>query len=204
MRTLNKSFSIYEFLKTRPLSWSAKSSFDYDLEQWYQRYILGIKEDPTEELKFGKLVGEKLASDFTFMPCIPRLSVYENELNYTMKSKKGDIPMIGFMDAYSPKFNMDEYKTGKKAWTQERADTHGQIDMYLLMHFLINKVPPEKMTVRIFWMPTKLNGDFTISFVGADNAICFPTKRTTRQVLDFSTRIKKTVEAMQAYVRNHN
>lgn len=201
---MNKSFSIYIFLKQRPLSWSAISSFEWDPEQWYRRYVLGIEEDPTEELKFGKYVGDMLQKSKDFMKSIPRLSVFEHEMRATLKTKKGLIPMLGFMDAHEPILDMDEYKTGKKPWTQERADTHGQIDMYLLLHFLLTKTAPEKMRVRIFWMPTKLNGDFTISFVGADNAICFHTKRTTRQVLEFATRIKKTVEAMEQYVRNHD
>lgn len=200
----NKSFSIYEFLKKRPLSWSAISSFEWDPEQWYRRYVLGIEEDPTEELKFGKMVGERLSSDPTFMQGIPRAGVFEHEMRTTLETKNGSIPMLGFMDHLLPKFDMDEYKTGKKPWTQERADTHGQIDMYLLLYFLLEKIVPEKMNVCIWWMPTKLNGDFTISFVGENKAVRFATKRTTRQVLEFAGRIKKTAEEMQAYVRAHD
>lgn len=197
---MNK-FNIYEFLQTRPLSWSAISSFEYEPEQWYNRYILAIEEQPSPEMIFGKFVGDKLTQAPDFMPAIPRLKIFEHELRYTLLAKtKTPIPMIGFMDAHTPKYLMDEYKTGKKPWDQDRADSHGQIDMYLLMHYLLTKIPPEKMKVRIFWMPTKQNGDFSISFVGENNVLPFETKRTMQQVLAFGQRIQKTVKDMENYV----
>ena len=198
MDTMKNKFDILEFLKTRSLSWSALSSFEYDPEQWYDRYILAKEEPPSEEMLFGKLVGERLASDPTFMPHIPRLGTYEYELRCTL----GKIPLIGFMDDYKPTTDMAEFKTGVKPWDQSRADSHGQIDMYLLQHYLINKVKPEDMTVNIYWMPTKKNGDFTVSFVDEKDVKVFPTRRTMRQVLEFGVRINATVQAMQLYVNS--
>ena len=195
---MTKKFDIIEFLQGRPLSWSAKSSFDWSPEQWYDRYILAKVEEPTEEMKFGKLVGERLASDPSFMPHIPRLGTYEYELRCTL----GKIPLIGFMDDFKAPRNMSEFKTGVKLWDQPRADSHGQIDMYLLQHYLINKVKPEDMKVNIYWMPTEKTGDFKIRFVDEKDVKVFPTHRTMRQILEFGVRINQTVKAMELYANS--
>lgn len=195
---MSKKFDIIEFLQGRPLSWSSLSSFEWSPEQWYERYILAKKEEPSEEMKFGKLVGERLASDPLFMPHIPRLGTYE----YELKCKLGKIPLTGFMDDFKAPNKMSEFKTGVKPWDQSRADSHGQIDMYLLMHYLINKVKPEDMSVNIYWMPTEKTGDFKIKFVDENDVRVFKTKRTMRQILEFGARINATVKTMELYVNS--
>lgn len=184
------------FLKNRPLSWSAISSFEYDQEQWYKRYILNEKEPPSREMLFGKTVGERLASDPSYLPEVPRLPVFEKELRVMF----GVLPLVGFVDAWCPdSLHLKEYKTGKKAWDQKRADTHGQIDMYLLMLYITYRIRPEDVTCHLHWMPTQENGDFSISFVSPFRVESFKTKRTMTDILLFGARIKKTVEDMHSY-----
>ena len=190
---------IYAFLKNRPLSWSALSSFQYSPEQWYSRYILGEKQEDTPEMVFGKTVGERLASDPAYLPQVPRLSVFE----HPMRCKFGKIPLVGYADTYEPKSKLYEYKTGKKEWDQKRADEHGQIDMYLLMHYLIEKVRPEDVEVKLMWLPTQQNGDFSISFIDENDVKIFSTRRTLLQVLEFGQKISKTVKAMDEYIHTH-
>ena len=196
---MTKKFDIYEFLKTRSLSWSALSSFEYDPEQWYARYILNQTEEPTEELKFGKMIDERLQADPTFMPHVERFPI----LQHKMEASLGKIPLIGYADAFRPTPPaLRDYKTGAKAWDQARADETGQLTFYALLLWLTEKIKPESVDFYIDWMPTKKNGDFTVSFVDEKDVKVFPTRRTMRQILEFGVRINATVQAMQLYVNS--
>lgn len=212
----------------RPMSWSSKSSFDYDPEQWYQKYVMhgkctrdGIDAsgvpyfgwchvteshnhkcpqiETSYQMTFGKLVGEKLAADPKFMPHIPRLSEFE----FPLECKLGKISLVGYIDSYEPHTDLEEYKTGVKPWDQKRADTHGQVDFYLLCLWLMYKIRPEDIKCHIRWMPTQQNGDFSISFVDEKDVRTFATKRTMRDILQFGSSINGTFLAMQAYAATH-
>lgn len=188
----------------RPRSWSAISSFEYDKEQWYRKYVLGIKEAPSKEMEFGKVMGERLASDPTFMTNVPRGTHYEYEDPGGLCAKLGKIPLIGFIDSYTPHTIGDEYKTGKKPWDQKRVDEHGQLTMYSLLLLLKHKVKPEDILWRLTWLATQDNGDFSISFIPGMKPQIFETRRTMTQVLEFASRIKKTEVAMLEYAMNHD
>lgn len=203
MKTAPAKFDFYEFLKKRPLSWSAISSFEYDPEQWYDRYIRAIVEEPSEEMKFGKLIGERLASDAAFLPHVPRYKEFEYELRQAL----GKIPMIGFIDSYEPhRFTSGpavyEYKTGVKPWDQKRADEHGQISMYLLMLYLQHKLKPEDVKCHVLWMPTMKTGDFKIQFADENDVRIFETRRSMVDILAFGQRIKQTVRAMELFAKS--
>lgn len=191
------------FDKTRPLSWSAISSFLYDPEQWYRKYVLGEKEPPSKEMTFGSVVGKKLENDKTFLPVVERLS----KMEHAFKVKFGDIPLVGYADSFCDQTfrKLREYKTGKKEWTQKRADEHGQIDMYLLSNYIQHKIPPEEVDVEIVWMPTIERGDFSIEFVdNIEKKIkVFKTKRTMRDVLNFGMKINRIYKEMDEYAKNH-
>lgn len=188
----------YDWTK-RSLSWSAISSFSYDPEQWYQKYVLNIQQDTTKEMEFGSAIGKKLELDPSFLPQIQR----HNKMEHEFVVKFGKLQLIGFADSFCDKTfkKLAEFKTGKKAWDQKRADEHGQIDMYLLMNYIINKVKPEEVEVDLVWMPTQDNSDFSISFVEpiVDNIKIFRTKRTMADILRFGERIKRTYKDMEAY-----
>lgn len=180
----------------RPLSWSAISSFRYDKDQWYKKYVLKQREPETPEMAFGKFVGERLASDPDYLQQVPRYSVFEHELRTELNS----IPLIGFIDSYDPEtHNFLEYKTGKRPWTQERADSHGQIDMYLLMLHLINGVDIENVDIKLVWLPTEDQSDFSIDLVNKNHVQIFKTKRTTADLFEFGKGLLKTYEEMKIY-----
>jgi len=186
----------------RPLSWSAISSFEYNPEQWFRRYVLKEKQEESAEMKFGKEIGKKLETDPTFLPSIKRFSKMEHPFSATLDG----IKMVGYADSFCDKtFKfLAEYKTGKREWTQERVDNHGQINMYLLMNWLINKIDPKDVETTLYWMPTQDFGNFDISFVKdiEKNIKSFITKRTMTDILKFSIRIQDTVKKMQEYVDN--
>lgn len=193
------------FNKSRPLSWSAISSFKYDKEQWYKKYVLGIQEPENAEMRFGKLIGDKLAKDPTFLPSVPRLNTFEHPFRVVFNG----IPLVGYADSFctETKKKMKEYKTGVKKWDQKRADEHGQIDMYLLMHFITEKIRPEEMDVELIWLPTKRveGGDFNVSitFVEPVQPQIFKTKRSMADVLNFGTDIIRTYKEMEAFALIH-
>jgi len=197
----------YTITDERPLSWSAISSFEYDPKQWHDKYVLGKKQKESAEMLFGKKVGERLASDPKYLPFVPRLKKFEHEFKVSFDG----IPLIGFADSFCTLTSkkLYEYKTGVKAWDQKRVDMHGQIDMYLLMHFIKEKIRPEEVACKLVWLPTKREegGDFKvhISFIEPieETFKIFKTKRTMSDILRFGERIKSTYKAMQEYVENH-
>lgn len=186
------------FDKTRPLSWSAISSFEYDPEQWYAKYCLNKPQPASPAMAFGKKVAEAIENG---KPPAP-LTVL-SQVEHKLEAKFGKIPLIGFIDTYEPGKRLGEFKTGKKAWTQKRADDHGQIDMYLLIIWLRDKIPPEQIECYLEWMPTQENGDFSISMIDSSKVHHFPTRRTMRQVLNFGMRINKVYKQMEEYAKNH-
>lgn len=189
------------FDKKRPLSWSAISSFEYDPEQWYRKYVLKQEEPPSGPMIFGKENGERIAADASFIPHLRRGEIYE----YELRAKLGKIPLIGFVDSYVPHTDLEEYKTGMKAWDQKRADEHGQITMYLLMLFMTHGVRPESVSCRIHWLPTAMQRNFSIEFTQPDDILVhsFETKRTMVDVMKFAERINDTYAEMLEYCKDH-
>lgn len=182
--------------KSRPLSWSSISSFRYDKEKWYKNYILNEKEPDTEELIFGKKVADSLQTETPLVP-FTLYPVVEQKLEVVF----GGIPLIGFMDTYDPTtHSFREFKTGKKAWDQKRADEHGQITMYSLMLFITHKVRPETYNMHLEWVPTQQNGDFSISFVEPVKIHIFETKRTMNDLVSFGAYIRVTYDEMIDFI----
>jgi len=192
--------------KQRPLSWSQISSFEYSPEQWFDKYILDKKSEPSAEMLFGSKVGKQLETDPTFLPMIPREKIME----YEFKSSIGEIQLIGYADSFcDDTYKLREYKSGVKAWDQKRVDNHGQITFYCFMFYLMKKVKPEQVECSLHWMPTKRieKGDFTVEITFVDNIEenikHFNTKRTTRDVLEFGVRINRVLKEMEEYAIKH-
>lgn len=207
---MNKKFDIIEFLQTRPFSWSAMSSWDWDKEQWYQKYMLGIKSPDSPELLFGKKFADSCEIRRPLAP-VTLLSVVEHEFRFRL----GDVPMIGYADTFDKETrnHTGEFKTGVKPWDQKRVDQHGQITMYALGNYLITKRKPEECTFFLEWIPTmkvpRKNNDYSgfdydIAFRDkVPTPVHFETKRTTREALEFGVRVKNMLREMELYVRNH-
>lgn len=190
--------------KARPFSWSQLSSFEYDPEQWYKNYFLGIRDASSKEMEFGKVfalsIEEGTCEIKELMERLPRKKEHPFKVVYA------GIMLTGFADAFEDVTfdDLGEVKTGKKAWDQKRVDNHGQIDMYLLMNYITNKKRPEDVRCRLHWIPTQDNGDFTISFVKPVKVHTFETKRTMADILAFGNRIKNTIKQMEIYAHSHN
>lgn len=191
-------------LNSKPLSWSSIASWTYNQEQWAKKYLEGIFEEESSEMKWGKAVGKLLETDPAYLPQIPRHS----KMEHGFKVMLGEICLVGFADSFCDKTfkKLSEFKTGKKPWDQQRVDQHGQLTMYCLMNYITNKIKPEDMEITLVWMPTRDNSDFSISFVEPieKNIKIFKTKRTMFDILTFASFIKKTYKEMCDYALNYS
>lgn len=182
--------------KKRPFSWSQISQWEYDKDEWYKRYILGERSPETGPMKFGKEIGERLASDQSFMPEVPRLPVYEYKLIGTYEK----IPLIGYIDAFSLEDKaFIEFKTGKN-WDKKKAESHGQIDLYCALLYAMHKIRPEELDIRLVWLATEENGGFETQFIKDMKPMVFPIKKTMVDVLNMLARVKRTVQEMEEYI----
>lgn len=184
-----------DIIAKHPMSWSQLSSWEYDPQQWYLRYVLRQKQESNDAMLLGKKIGEQIANDPTFMPEIPRLSIFEQPL----EAKLGKVPLVGYADSYEPYQSLYEYKTGVREWTQKRADTHGQIDMYLLMLYLSDFVPPQSIGCKLVWLPTRRDENNILNITGEIKV--FDTERSMEQVLHFAKYIQDTIKKMDLYIR---
>lgn len=188
-----------DFFQTRPLSWSAIASWEYDPEQWYTRYILNEKQKENKEMLFGKVFAQS-CEDRKPLAKVKLLK----EVEYPLATIFNGIKLIGFIDTYKPHSSLGEFKTSKKIWTQNQVDNHGQLDMYCLQLYVMHKVKPEDLKIYLQCIQTKENGDFSITFADSPPKVhTFKTKRTMVDILNFGQRINKTVASMITYANNH-
>lgn len=180
-----------------PLSWSQLASFRYNKGEWYSRYILNKKQEENAEMRFGKLIGERLATEPSFLPSVPRLSIFEQKL----EGNVGNIPLIGFIDSFCPiTKNFIEYKTSSnpKKWTEKTAKEHGQLLFYSFMIFQTYRISPKDITIKLVYIPVHQNGAFEMKLSGKEVQV-FTVNYSTLEVLNFASYIKQTVKEMEQY-----
>ena len=183
----------------RPFSWSQLSSWEYDKEQWYRKYVLRQQDPETPEMRFGKEFAKSVEDGVDSIPGF--IAALQRKKEHKFLVRFGKLRLVGFADAFCDEtfLALDEIKTGKKAWTQKRVDSHGQFDMYLLMNWITNKIMPEQVRCRLWWIPTEERGDFTICFKAPVRVHSFETRRTMMQIVAFGSRINQAVKDMEAY-----
>ena len=149
--------SFAERFKKRPLSHSQLSSWEYNPEEWYRRYILGEWTPPTPNMIFGNTVGDSIGTPKSLVPDLVPPGIKE----YRLTAEVDGIPLIGYADHYCPDTRvLHENKTSETRgrWTQGKADKHTQIDMYLLMLYLSEGVPPETVECYLNFIQTRPTG----------------------------------------------
>lgn len=67
------------------------------------------------------------------------------------------------------------------------------------MLYLAESISPDELSCALHWLPTKDNGDFSVSLVDESHVQSFTTTRTLRQLLEFGTHIHKKHKEMLAY-----
>lgn len=186
------------FDRKRALSWSAISSFEYNKEQWYQTYVLGERQS-SPEMTFGSKIDKLIQEDLNFLPELPRYPF----MQYKMNAKLGKIPLVGIPDGICFKeFLLADYKTGKVAWDQKRADETGQLTHYLFLIYKTEKIKPEKFRCFIHWIPTQKNEKGAIEFSSMPS-MTFETKRTMKDLVEYGVRINCRYKEMINYCEKY-
>lgn len=188
--------------RAMPLTWSQIYAWRSSRANWYKRYVIMEKSHTTKEMLFGSVVGDKMRFDPTFHPEVPRLTHFEYSL---LASMGKSLTIKGHIDNYEP-WKLGEFKTGKEAWTQKRVDEHQQIDMYLALLFLSERVKPSDVKTTLYWLPTKdsfeIEEDGTVSpIIEADgDFIAFETTRTLADIMKFLGKITQERRDMEAFI----
>lgn len=184
-------------LRYPTISPSSMSQFKYDAEVWYDSYVLGNRKSPNSAMQGGIDVGERIVSDKTFLPSIPRGGVFEQKLGAVIK----DIRIRGDIDQWFPNIPaIHEYKTSsnKSRWNQKRVDELEQITFYCVLVYLNYDIRPEDLELKLFAIPMIESGDFRVRQEG--KVICYETKRNMLELLNFIIEIKKTHKAMEDFI----
>jgi len=198
-----------EIWRGRDYSWSQHSSFKWDPRQWFDKYVLGLEEEPTPELIFGKAFADALEAGKPMAP-MTLLSVVEQPFKVPFDG----FTLIGYADTFcgETKRKIGEFKTGVKPWDQARVDGHGQLTLYAFMNYLANGVRPEDVEMYLEWVPTKKvprdNGDFSghdyhIAFRDEEPLpIRFDTTRSMTDALMLGGEIQATRKMMEQYIES--
>ena len=186
--------------KIRPLSYSQLSSFEYDKEQWYDNYILGIKPEPNAAMLLGNKVGDSIGTPHSLVPDLVPPGVKEFEL----RANLGNIFIVGYCDHYCADTRvLHENKTtsNTKKWNQKSVDEHGQLTMYALMLFLQHKVPPKDVRMFLNYIPVELGNDHILRLPEKPVFYQFETKRSNLQIAEYANYIKEMVAKMDEYIK---
>lgn len=177
--------------KNRPFSWSQISSFEYDPEQWRKRYVLREPQTESGAMSFGKEIGEKYSYEPGFVT------------EYKLEARLDKINLIGYIDAFDlENKKLIELKTGKK-WDKKKAQSHGQIDLYCAMIYAMHKIRPEELDIKLIWLATEQDQDFSTKFIADMKPVIFPLKKTMLDVITILARVKRVVKEMDKYVKSY-
>ncbi len=154
------------------ISYSEFYLWSTDINEYFHRYILGIKIKPSKAMTFGTLVHGALSGEIPdltqallkhyFTPdwidvgnkllTAPRADKREIGLYMTGSrdtSLKPDV--VAIFDGYNPQgYEIVEYKTTKNGWrSQEDVDSNKQITMYCMVHYFLTGVMPNFTLYRL-------------------------------------------------------
>ena len=192
-------------LKSKPLSWSAIASWQFNKEQWARKYLHGIIEEGNAKMNYGKEIGEKLATDPAYLPEVLRYNTFEHYLS----GQVSGIPIHGYLDSFdSITHSFNEYKTSSNLnrWNQKSANEHGQLDFYYLLIYLNYKKKPEEINCHLCYIPVQETVDFTtepfttkMEVTPGAKVQVFPVKKSMKDILSFAKYLKETYQAMERY-----
>ncbi len=195
-----------EIKKAKPVSWSEAWLYWNKPDSWYSQYILGIKEPATREMELGNIIHLALeGADWkTEFKKHNFTSDYERTIEEILKYQFPAIPekekwlgdygkiysqiecgLAARVDGIDTKNHIIyENKTSKSFWTQEKADTHGQLTLYSFIY-------REKYGV----IPSLIL--FSIN-VGNGKIKMIETKRSEYQINEFITQIRQMVADLKS------
>lgn len=183
------------------LSWTQVDMWMRSPDRYIRQYVHGASGFENSGMTFGKQASEALEgaeTDDTAMEALvallPHYAKREHEIRATMTTEAGAVVLLGKLDT----FGMDpirfrEYKTGRVAWTQAKADRHKQLLHYAaLIYLFFGKLPTE---VWLDWAET-VEEDGVVRLTG--RIVSFKVEITLLAVLGYLavvTRVAKEIDA---------
>lgn len=188
-------------LRFPTLSWSSINAFtEYNKDEWYNSYVLGIRQPPNPQMEVGIRLGERWATDPTFLPEVERPEIFEHNLTTVIDG----ITVTSHLDGLhlENKKKLQELKTtsSKTKWNAKSVREWGQITLYCLMLYRNYGIKPEDLEIELIYIPVSQTGDFKYEQSGAP--VIIPTQRTMLDLVKFAVFIKKTHEEMVDFVAN--
>ncbi len=177
----------------------------------------GIYFDQRDELRttnagqaYGKVVADALEHGIqtgdlltdAAMLMLPKYDVMDKEFDVDMKTKDGWVKVLAKPDTLdSTTKSIVEYKTGKTAWTQSKAQMHLQLKYYAMAVYLKYKVVPK---VKLCWIETEMHHIQGIRPTGHVEE--FEVVYTLKDMLDtmaLTSKVAKEIEiAFASHVTN--
>lgn len=190
--------NFYKRFILRPLSYSQLSAWEYDKNEWYERYVLGKKSSHNSAMRAGTIIGDSIGTDKSLVPLLTPPGVKE----YELRASLGDIHMVGYCDHYcvdTMVLHENKTSTNRKKWNQKSVDEHKQLDMYALMLFLTHDVHPDDLAIYLNYIPVIEGADMRYYLPNPVEFYQYPTRRTEKHIVTMTEYIEQTVENMWQY-----
>lgn len=193
------------------ISYSQIALWLRDPKQYKDIYFDGRDELRTSNagMEYGKVVADALEKGIqtddlltdAAMLMLPKYDIADVEFRAELKVKGGWIQILAKPDSLNSKTKaFYEYKTGKTAWTAEKAQSHLQMHLYATAVYLTWKIIPQ---AKLIWIETYWE-DGVVKPTGHVEE--FPVIITMRDILDtmaLTSRVAKEIEvAFAAHVPN--
>ena len=178
------------------LCWTTSGETHYE---YFRRYLYNEPLPTTPAMQLGSRMAEMLEhreipTGDTMMEhyraFLPRYEYREKEV----RTVYGNVPLLAKPDGFNEihdqlamkiiGIDLGEYKTGK-SWTQQRANTHEQIDFYDLVFWKLYSVIPDNC---VHWIPTYAEPG-TGRILPTGEMIDFHTIRTEAQLIKFGAKL---------------
>jgi len=188
----------YKRFIVRPLSYSQLSAWEYNKDEWYERYILNKKTPANSAMRAGTLIGDSIGTEKSLVPLLTPPGVKE----YELRASLGDIHIVGYCDHYCPDtktLHENKTSTNRNKWNQRSVDEHKQLDMYALMLFLTHDVLPDDLKIYLNYIPVIEGADMRYYLPDPVEHYSFQTSRSEKHLVDMTRYIENTVEDMCAY-----
>jgi|6_EtaG_2_1085325.scaffolds.fasta_scaffold25442_5 hypothetical protein len=144
------SFSQVSLWESSPSQYK-KLYFDGDKRYGITNSGMEFGSRVADALEHGKQTGDLLTD--TAMELLPKYDIQDKEITATIKTPSGSVDILGKPDSMDSKtFDFFEFKTGKVAWTQAKADKHLQLKFYATLIYLKYMVVPKN--IELIWMET--------------------------------------------------
>ncbi len=179
------------------LSYSQYSCFKQSKWDYINVYLKGIRKESIY-LSFGSKIAQGLefrdkeSTDKDVLKArelIPVPKISEKEIKVVW----GGIPLLSKMDGFDEEhFIIDEYKTGKNPWTQQKVDSAEQLLFYAVAVSQFYKIPMERIKIRLHWIETVVHANQyggEIHLTG--NYQMFETSRNSLDSVKFFPELQK-------------